>query len=69
MYLMHSKNIKGTGNPQQPFQVTFIGIGGEHILEDVQYSLTKAFCVSALNLWIKDPEDHMGRGRSKRMQY
>lgn len=72
MYLMQSQNIKGTENISFwnitfTSQVTFIGSGGKHILEDVKYSLTKAFCVSALNLWIKDPEDHKGRGRSKRM--
>lgn len=70
MYLVHSENIKGIENTTvalSTIQVTFIGTGGEHILEDVKYSLTKPCCVSALNLWIKDPEDHMGRGRSKRM--
>lgn len=48
---MQSQNIKGTENTS-PFtsQVTFTGSGGKHILEDVKYSLTKAFCVSALNL-------------------
>lgn len=61
---MQSKNMKGTGNT---IQVTFIGTRDEQISEDVKYSLTKAFCVSALNLWIKDSEDHMGKGRSKRM--
>lgn len=48
---MQSKNIR----EQEilvllTIQVTFIGTGGKHILEDVKYSLTKAFCVSALNL-------------------
>lgn len=53
MHLMHSKNIKGTGYTRialSTIQVTSIGTGGEHILKDVKYSLTKAFCVSALNL-------------------
>lgn len=53
MYLVHSENIKGTENTTialSTIQVTFIGTGGEHILEDVKYSLTKPCCVSALNL-------------------
>lgn len=49
---MHSADIQGGGNTQSN--------RGEYILDDVKYSLTKAFCVSALNLWIKDSEDHMG---------